>query len=625
MPQAASTNGRSTHVSIVIPTRNESPNIVPLLDRITAAVGDLDVEVIFVDDSSDDSPQQIRVAGSRAPFRVSTIHRPEGNRPGGLSGAVVSGIEAATGTWVCVMDGDLQHPPELIPGLYECATSTEVDLAVGTRYADPESRGGLSPFRSVASKTASQLAKRSFPTVLETVTDPMSGFFMVRRDALDLSTLEPNGFKILMEIVVRHPHLSVGEVPFDFAPRAAGQPKASPAVAGQYVRQLRALRKAGRDHPPYTYDIHGIIGIETEVPLPELGSFEVRRLHRAANLRIRVGKLGETSGRGIRYHREHITYREMFGWSGFAIDVHRVGEVIEIGCSRLLERSPHVLYTNVVEPILRWRFVELGYALVHTACVDADGRAFAITARTDTGKTTTMLKVLAASDMEFVSDDMTLITGTGHVITYPKPLTISAHTLHAVTKNRLSGVQRIGLQLQSRLHSKSGRQAGFLLTKLPLPIASMNAVVQRAIPPPKFRVQELVPGVREATGASLAGLFIIQRGGSGERVLEPQEAVEILLDNCEDAYGFPPYSDLEPFLRQHGGDLKVAEEEIIRKAFSRVPAILLHSDRLDWAERIPPLIDAITGDAESAGPDNTATAIDLRNGADVTHESVPTT
>ena len=98
-----------------------------------------------------------------------------------------------------------------------------------------------------------------------------------------------------------------------------------------------------------------------------------------------------------------------------------------------MRRSPHVLYTNCVEPVLRWHFAEHGIALVHAACVAVDDRAYLITARTDTGKTTTILKLLDAFPRAaFISDDLTLVAPDGTVASYPKPLTISQHTLHAV-------------------------------------------------------------------------------------------------------------------------------------------------------------------------------------------------
>ena len=285
--------------------------------------------------------------------------------------------------------------------------------------------------------------------------------------------------------------------------------------------------------------------------------------------------------------------------------------------------SPHVLYTNAVEPVLRWMFAERGYALVHAACVEKDGAAFFITAQTDTGKTTTMLKILDESNFHFVSDDLTLINAEGHVLPYPKPLTISAHTLHAVERNRLNRLQRMSMPIQSRLHSKTGRSVGFALADTTLPAASMNAVVQKLIPPPKYHIEQLVPGVEVAEASSIEWLFIIQRGGTGEVILEHQNAMDTLLENCEDAYGFPPYHSIEPYLRNGNGagDLNSVERATITEAFDGVPALLLRSETLDWAERIDELIEAHVNGSSYADRINGATVVDLTiNGSSVLDE-----
>jgi hypothetical protein len=235
--------------------------------------------------------------------------------------------------------------------------------------------------------------------------------------------------------------------------------------------------------------------------------------------------------------------------------------------------------------------VERGYALVHGACIAYGERAFLVTARTDTGKTTTMLKILDRYDCAFLSDDLTLVAPDGGVLPYAKPLTISRHTLHAVRMPLLTRKERLGLYVQSRLHSRSGRKFAFLLAKTHLPVATVNTVVQLLVPPPKYAVQRLVPGVEIRQAAKLSGMFVIERGGTGERELAPAEALETLLENCEDAYGFPPYREIEAFLHSGAGaDLRAREREIITRAFLGAPAMLLRSETMDWAERIPAFI-----------------------------------
>ncbi len=221
--------------------------------------------------------------------------------------------------------------------------------------------------------------------------------------------------------------------------------------------------------------------------------------------------------------------------------------------------------------------------------------AFMITARTDTGKTTTMLKLLDAQPYAFIADDLTIVSPNGDVLPYPKPLTISNHTLHAVKRPLLSRRERTTLPLQSRLHSRSGRRFAFLLVKTGMPVATVNTLVQLLVPPPKYAVQRLVPSVEIAKGGKLAGLLVIQRSGNGFEWLSDEGALEILLANCEDAYGFPPYHSLEDFLlgaSQH--DLRGIERQVMAGALEGLPAALLSSTQLDWATRIPALIEELT-------------------------------
>jgi hypothetical protein len=171
---------------------------------------------------------------------------------------------------------------------------------------------------------------------------------------------------------------------------------------------------------------------------------------------------------------------------------------VEVTASPTLRYSPHVLYTNVVEPILRWTFVKKGYALVHCATIAFGDKAYMITARTDTGKTTTLLKILShqrrdSDQAAFLSDDMTLVSPKGIAMTYPKPMTISFHTLRAVNSKTLNFTEKLILPFQSRVHSREGRKAAFFISKSKLPAATINLIVQALIPPPKYYVQKLIP------------------------------------------------------------------------------------------------------------------------------------
>ncbi len=192
-----------------------------------------------------------------------------------------------------------------------------------------------------------------------------------------------------------------------------------------------------------------------------------------------------------------------------------------------------------------------------------------------------------------MSDDLTLLCPDGSVLTYPKPMTISRHTVSAVKTPLLSAWERLTLVFQSRLHSKSGRQFAFFLSRTGLPVATINSLVQAIVPPPKYRVDRLVPGVHCAREAKLSGIVVIQRGDEdSSRALDDDEALTILLENCEDAYGFPPYSDIESFLHSgNGTDLRSVERETIARALSGIDATLLTSTTRDWWQHLPGLIE----------------------------------
>jgi dolichol-phosphate mannosyltransferase len=178
------------------------------------------------------------------------------------------------------------------------------------------------------------------------------------------------------------------------------------------------------------------------------------------------------------------------------------------------------------------------------------------------------------------------------VLTYPKPLTISRHTLHAVKTPLLSLKERAHLVVQSRLHSKSGRSAGLAMSRTLLPAATLNALVQWLIPPPKFPIGRLVPDVEIVVEARVAGMIVIERGGNGDTALDGDEALDILMSNCDDAYGFPPYPVIQNFLHsRNGSDLRRAEREVVASALNGIPTTVMASETMNWSERLPAIVE----------------------------------
>ena len=238
-PHATDLKGAQCQLSVVIPTRNERDNVAPLLERLHGALAGNPVEVIFVDDSSDDTPQVVERLSSdyaSSSTLVRLIHRRREDRGDGLAGAVVSGFRRASSEYVAVMDSDLQHPPEVLNDLLSAACASDAELVVGSRYiGDGDADGLSSSLRRFTSLGTGSVAHALFPRRLKSISDPMSGLFLVRRDVLNPDSFHPIGFKILLEIAVRRGPLKVAEVPYVFAARHAGESKAGLAEGLRFL------------------------------------------------------------------------------------------------------------------------------------------------------------------------------------------------------------------------------------------------------------------------------------------------------------------------------------------------------------------------------------------------------
>jgi glycosyltransferase involved in cell wall biosynthesis len=233
---------RPDSLTIIVPTRNESENVEPLLSRLADSLS-VPATVLFVDDSDDETPIHVRRAAAHGypGLDVQLLHRPVAERRGGLGGAVLAGLGHTDSTWVCVMDGDLQHPPECVMKLLAAAVEQGVDLVVASRYVAGGRNEGLGGVRTLVSLGSTALAKVVFPGRLRGIHDPMSGFFLLRRASLT-SAMTPRGFKILLEIAVRHPGLTRCEVPFIFVERSAGTSKTTIKEGLRYLRLLAEMR-----------------------------------------------------------------------------------------------------------------------------------------------------------------------------------------------------------------------------------------------------------------------------------------------------------------------------------------------------------------------------------------------
>jgi dolichol-phosphate mannosyltransferase len=234
-------------LSVVIPTRNESGNIEPLVRRLSEALDGVvgGWELLFVDDSDDMTPDAVERLASGTDQRITLLHRGPGQRDGGLGGAVKLGFSKASGRVIVVMDADLQHPPEILPALVSPVLSGRCDLAVGNRYGFMGGRDGLAgPLRHVIALSCRWLAHGLVPTS-RAISDPMSGLFAIERSVVDRAQLQPEGYKILLEVVARGDWHSASNVDYRFDERYSGQSKARLREGLVFLRHLWHLSLVG--------------------------------------------------------------------------------------------------------------------------------------------------------------------------------------------------------------------------------------------------------------------------------------------------------------------------------------------------------------------------------------------
>jgi dolichol-phosphate mannosyltransferase len=225
-------------LALIIPTLNEAENLPGLLRRVRSALDPVNIpyEVLIVDDNSCDGTEQIVAAIAREDARVRLLVR-KGER--GLSGAVLYGWRHTDASILGVMDADLQHPPELLTALI-AAIQTGNDLAIGSRYTAGGRLGDWNPIRKLFS-AAAVWATWPIQRAGIRAKDPMTGFFLLRRECVEGLHFQSSGFKLLLEILVRGRIHSVKEVPLDFGQRAQGASKANFKVGWDYARLLAEL------------------------------------------------------------------------------------------------------------------------------------------------------------------------------------------------------------------------------------------------------------------------------------------------------------------------------------------------------------------------------------------------
>jgi dolichol-phosphate mannosyltransferase len=242
-------------LAVVVPTRNERGNVEELLRRLDLALTNIRWEVLFVDDDSADGTADLVDEIGQRDARVRLLRR-IGRR--GLSSACIEGILATTAPYVAVIDGDLQHDETLLSSMLHAVRQQQLDIAVGSRMTEGGSYGDMPLYRRVLSKIATKAAKLVLKADL---TDPMSGFFLVRRSSFTqlVPSLSGTGFKILLDIFASSPRgLRFAELPYRFRERFAGESKMDGQVIVEYG-QLLLDKLLGR-WLPVRFVLFGLVG-----------------------------------------------------------------------------------------------------------------------------------------------------------------------------------------------------------------------------------------------------------------------------------------------------------------------------------------------------------------------------
>ena len=234
------------NLSIIIPTLNERDSLPLLFDEFLPVCKELneknfEVELIIIDDNSNDGTQQfVREYSTNSKLKIKLIERKER----GLATAVIRGFRETNSELLCVMDADLSHPPSLIPQLAENSKSFDVVLPCRNM---PNGGAEEWPFlRKLISRIATSLVK--FINIK--ARDPMSGFFLIHKKVIDGVELNPIGYKILLEILVKGKYKNYIEVPYIFRNRATGNSKMSNKIILQYLKHLWKLKKWQKKNKP---------------------------------------------------------------------------------------------------------------------------------------------------------------------------------------------------------------------------------------------------------------------------------------------------------------------------------------------------------------------------------------
>lgn len=327
-------------LSVVVPCYNERANVVPLIAKLDTALAGIVWEVIFVDDNSPDgTAAEVRLAAASDP-RVRCIRR-IGRR--GLASAVIEGALSSSAEFIAVMDGDLQHDETRLPDMLAALRAGGTDLAVGSRHVEGGDNAGLaSRWRHRLSDGGIRLAQAFLPVRLS---DPMSGFFMLRRANFEALAprLTGKGFKILLDLVMSAPaRLKVLEIPCQFHPRLAGESKLDVLVLVQFAALL--LDKAFAGYLPLrflSFCFVGLLGVLVHLAVLSLarltGDFSFAWAQIAATLVAMIFNFQLNNQ--ITYRDQRLRGQRL--WRGLVLFmmVCGIGAIANVGIARMIYQT----------------------------------------------------------------------------------------------------------------------------------------------------------------------------------------------------------------------------------------------------------------------------------------------
>lgn len=349
----------------------------------------------------------------------------------------------------------------------------------------------------------------------------------------------------------------------------------------------------------FNYNIHNIIKVQSEIVLHELTYFETPSI-KGPDIVLKIKPIF-TDKDFIKFNSKRkllkkdinknkkikeVKYSEHFGPLGAEFLIKFDEETIEITINKFISFSKHVVYVNLIEPLLRFLFIAKGYVLLHSACMSIENNGFLLSAPPDTGKTTSVIKCVQKK-LEFLSDDMTIIHLPDEALCFPKPMTISAHTFRtAVDTTRGQEYNTSGMKLRSFVHSKGGRSFMHRLGDKNVPIFTFNVLGQSIIKPPKFDIKSFLPDTMICKKTNVKSLYFLEKTETNEiNELDTKTALNYAIENSDDAFLFPPYNELVNHIEIGGRTAKelLNEEKVmLEKLLSQIKCYALRTNDRSW-------------------------------------------